>query len=57
MGHIWQKWSNIFLTCPGHKIYSEETVGLKSFNYTLKIIVFMNMWNLGQFCENLMFCQ
>ena len=33
-------------------MYKEEAVGLKSSNYTLKITIFVNMWNLGQFCEN-----
>ena len=35
-----------------HKIYREEAVGLISSN-TLKITIFMNMWNLGQFRKNL----
>ena len=26
-------------------------------NYTLKITIFVNMWNLGQFGEKLVFCQ
>ena len=47
--HNWQKWKSTFLTCHCHEIYSEEAVGLKSSNYTLKIIIFVNMWNLGQF--------
>ena len=29
----------------------------KQNNYTLKITIFANMWNLGQFLENLIFCQ
>ena len=29
--------------------FTEEVVGLKNSNYTLKITVSMNMWNLGQF--------
>ena len=44
-----------FLTCSCHKIYREEAVGLKSSNYTLKITIFVNMKNLGQFREKLMF--
>ena len=28
-------------------MYKEEAVGLKSSNYTLKITIFVNMWNLG----------
>ena len=53
----WQKWKSTFLTCPCHKIYREEAVDLKSSNYTLKVMIFVNMWNLGQFLENLIFCQ
>ena len=34
------------------EIYRVEAVGLKSFNYALKITIFVNMWNLEQFCEN-----
>ena len=37
--------------------YRVEAVGLKSSNYTLKIIIFVNMWNFGQFREKLVFCQ
>ena len=55
--HNWQKWKSIFLTCPCHEIYRVEAVGLKNSNYTLKIKIFVNMWNLGQFRENLIFCQ
>ena len=29
-----------------------EVVGLRCYNYTLKITIFVNMWNLGQFQEN-----
>ena len=55
--HNWQKWKRVFLTCLCHEIYRDEAVGLKSYNYTLKITIFVNMWNLGQFLENLIFCQ
>ena len=51
------KIKSTFLTCPCHEIYREEAVGLKSSDYTLKITIFANMWNLGQFRENLIFCQ
>ena len=47
----------IFLTCPCHEIYRVEAVSLKNSNYTWKIMVFANMWNLGQFREKLIFCQ
>ena len=41
--HNWQKWKSTFLTCHCHEIYREEAVGLKSSNYTWKIMIF---------CEN-----
>ena len=40
-----------------HEIYRDESVGLERFKYTLKITIYVNMWNLGQFRENLIFCQ
>ena len=55
--HNWQKWKRVFLTCSCHKIYSDEAVGLKSCKYTWKITIFVKMWNLGQYHENLIFCQ
>ena len=54
MTHNWQKWKSRFLTGRCHKIHREETVILESCN-TLKIMIFVNMWNLGQFLENLRF--
>ena len=45
--HNWQKWKSTFLTCPCHKIYRVEAVGLKSSNYTSKFTIFVKMWNLG----------
>ena len=56
-GGNWQKWKRVFLTCPCHKIYRDEAVGLKSCKNTWKITIFMKMWNLGQYRENLIFCQ
>ena len=53
----WQKWKRVFLTCPCHEIDKDEAVGLKSCKYTLKIPIYVDMWNLGQFRENLIFCQ
>ena len=41
--HNWQKWKRVFLTCPCHKIYRDEAVGLKSCKYTLKITIFVKM--------------
>ena len=55
--HKWQKWKRAFLTCPRHEIYRDEAVGLKSCKYTWKITIYVNMWNLGQFHENLIFFQ
>ena len=55
--HNWQKWKRVFLTCPCHKIYRDEAVGLKSCKYTWKITIFVKMCNLGQYRENLIFCQ
>ena len=43
--------------CPCHKIYRDEEVGLKSCRYTWKITTSVKMWNLGQYRENLIFCQ
>ena len=57
MAHNWQKWKRVFLTCPCHKIYRDEAVGLKICKYTWKITIFVKMWNLGQYRENLTFCQ
>ena len=53
--HNWQKWKRVFLTCPRHEIYRDEAVGLKSRKYTWKIKIYVNMWNLEQFHENLIF--
>ena len=55
--HNWQKWKSRLLTCPCHKIYRVEAVGLSISNNTLKITIFVNIWNLGQCNENLIFCQ
>ena len=49
--HNWQKCKRVFLTCPCHEIYRYEAVDLKSCKYTLKITIYVNMWNLGQFRE------
>ena len=44
-------------TCLCHEIYRVESVGLKSSSYAWKIMIFANMWNLGQFREKLIFCE
>ena len=51
------KGKRIFLTCPCHKTYRDESVGLKSCKYTWKIMKFVKMWNLGQYRINLIFRQ
>ena len=56
-GGNWQKWKRVFLTCPCHEIYRDEAVGLKSCKNTWKITIFVKIWNLGQYRENLIFCQ
>ena len=56
-GVNWQKWKRVFLTCPCHEIYRDEAVGLKSCKNTWKITIFVKMWNLGQYRQNLIFCQ
>ena len=56
-GGNWQKWKRVFLTCPCHEIYRDEAVGLKSCKNTWKITIFVKMWNLGRYRENLIFCQ
>ena len=55
--HNWQKWKRVFLTCPCHKFFRNEAVGQKSCKNTWKITIFVKMWNLGQYRENLIFCQ
>ena len=56
--HNWQKWKRVFLTRHCYKIYSmDEAVGLKSCKYTWKITIFVKMWDLGQYREDLIFCQ
>ena len=42
---------------PDMSLPRDEAVGLKSCNYALKDTIYVNMWNLGQFRENLIFCQ
>ena len=54
-GGNWQKWKRVFLTCHCHEIYRDEAVGLKSCKNTWKITIFVKMWNLGQYRENLIF--
>ena len=51
--HNWQKWKRVFLTWHCHKIYKDEAVGLKSCKNTWKIAIFVKMWNLGQYRENI----
>ena len=48
--HNWQKWKRVFLLCPCHKIYRVEAVGLRTPNYSWKIMIFVNIW--GNFVKN-----
>ena len=43
--HNWQKWKRVFLTCPCHKIYRGEAVGLKKVANILEELRFM--WICG----------
>ena len=45
-----------FLTCPCHKLKG-RICWLISSNYTFKIMIFVSMWNFGQFHEKLIFWQ
>ena len=36
-----------FFTCPCHKMYWVEAVGLSLSNNTFEIMIFLSMWNLG----------
>ena len=56
MANNWQKWKSTFLTCHCRQIYRIEAVGLLICNYAYKITTFVNIWNLGQFRENLILC-
>ena len=56
-GGNWQKWKRVFLTCPCHEIYRDEAVGLNNCKNTWKLTIFVKMWNLGQYRENLIYCQ
>ena len=53
MANNLQKWKSRILTCPCHKIYRIEAVGLSFSNCTFKNPIFVNIWNLGKFRENL----
>ena len=56
--YTWQKWKKVYsLDVPAMKILGKKRIGLKSSNCTLKITIFVNMWNLGQFRLILMFCK
>ena len=48
------KWKSTFptCTCHSHKIYRDQAVGLKTFSYTLKITIFVNICKiLGNFVK------
>ena len=42
---------------PAIKFIGMKQVVLKTCKYTWKITIFVKMWNLGQYLENLIFCQ
>ena len=44
--HYWQNWKRVFLSCYFDEIYRVEAVGLKNYNHTLKITIFVIM-NFG----------
>ena len=51
--HNWQKWKRVFLTCSCHRIYRVEAVGLKTSNYTWKIMIFVDICKIwGNFVKN-----
>ena len=39
------------------KFIGMKQLALKSYKYTKKIMIYVNMWNLGQFHDNLILCQ
>ena len=50
--HNWQKWKRVFLTCPCHKIYRDETVGIKKVANILEKIRFMRIHGIwGNFVK------
>ena len=56
-GGNWQKWKKSIPDMSLPWIYRGEAVGLKSCKYTWKITIFVKMWNLAQYRENLIFCE
>ena len=50
------KWKCKFFTCPCCKLYRVSAVDQLLSYYAIKITIFVSMWNLGQFCEKLIFC-
>ena len=40
---IFKETGSTFITCPCHRIYRVEAVGLKSSNYSLKVTIFVNI--------------
>ena len=45
--HNWQKWKSTFLTCHCHEIYREEAAGIKSSNFSWKIMIFCKYVKIG----------
>ena len=56
--HNWQKWKRVFLTCPCHKIFRDEAVGLKVANileklgYLWKCEIWANIVKIWYFVNN-----
>ena len=57
--HNWQKWKRVFLTCPCHKIYRDEGVGLKKvanilekLRYLWKCEIWGNILKIWYFVNN-----
>ena len=57
-GGNWQKWKSVFLTCPCHKIYRDEAVGLKvvkileKLRYLWKCEIWGNIVKIWYFVNN-----
>ena len=53
MAHNWQIWKSRFLTCHCQNSYGKSSLSIKLQFCFKKNMVFVNMWDLGQFSENL----
>ena len=60
MAHNWRNEKEYSWYVPAIKFKGMKQLvydGLKSCKYTWKITIFVKMWNLEQYRENLIFCQ